>query len=63
MRRHRWLVVGAGVLVAAVLVAAFTFGYSWQSATIPDVTQPADLVLSARPWDGWPNSSPGCRFE
>jgi hypothetical protein len=45
--------------LAAVLVAAFTCECGRQSAALPDVTQPADLVLSARPWDGWPLSISG----
>jgi hypothetical protein len=52
----RWVLFGLAV-AQVVAVGAFAWHVSWQTAHIPDVAQPADLVMTARYGDGWPMSS------
>lgn len=54
MKRRRWSLVAVAGLVVVVLAVAYVWQTSWQSAAIPDVTQSADLRMSAFPGDSWP---------
>jgi hypothetical protein len=53
MKLGRWLLVGVAALAAVAAAVAVGWYVSSQTAVIPDVSQPADLMLAARPGDGW----------
>jgi hypothetical protein len=52
--RRRWLllVLAAMLMVSAVCGGMFYSVFHWRSVEVPDVTQEADLPISARPFDG-----------